>query len=178
MRSVSILAWTGPRGWLATHVSQQQVGSPSGSLVVQNPLPSSWGWQEPDQRFECHTNPLFSDKRTSPKGALWPFSLTSPHIFPFSVCFCSSSLCFCSFLLIHSSLLHRFRSSNQNKLFNFSLRISWALAERTRDVSTGMSPPFFVAGRQQARLVVLVESGFRAIHLLSSLGSQTVLRKK
>ena len=105
VRSVSILAWTGPRGWLATHVSHQQVGSPSGSLAFQNPLPSSWGWQEPDQRFESHTKSLFSDKRASPKGALWPFSLTSPHVLPFSVCFCS-------FLLIHSSLLHRFRSSN------------------------------------------------------------------
>ncbi|HYU76324.1 MAG TPA: transposase, partial [Ktedonobacteraceae bacterium] len=36
------------------------------------------------------------------------------------------SLCFCSLLLIHPSVLHCFLSSDQDKLFNFSLRTSWA----------------------------------------------------
>ena len=108
-------------GALATHVSQQHVRSRSGSLAFQSLLLSSWGWQESDRRFERSMNLSFSDKRASPKGAFWSFSLTSPHMPPFSVCFCS-------FLLMYSSVLHRLHSSNQSKLFNFSLRTSWATA--------------------------------------------------
>ncbi len=53
------------------------------------------------------------------------FLASSSSRSPISSLFCSSSFCCCSLLLTSPSVLHRFRSSNQDKLFNFSLRTSW-----------------------------------------------------